>query len=322
MKNPLIDVNEDVSIRPFRHFSFFEKIGLFSALVILLVILVISAFSFYVDLFIKFRFLYVLIDLSVIIMCLGAMFFISNAFRRKIITDLLIDSAFQDGIYTRLQPLIEKIAQSHIDANIILDRISNMDLKIQNIQKERYTRDTESADLMKEPITVGTSIKFAIKTIFLIILTMAIFMFLVNFNLGSITPYSVLLIFIIWWGFITNEYNLWKESSSWTMVFFPILIIPVMVMLLNNLLNYNVMMAILYLSVGSYAFVYYLWAIYATTGSLPFMPSRKQEAEEDSFFAQQQKGIIKELLDATSSRLEQQLQKDEDKREEDYAWKK
>jgi hypothetical protein len=151
---------------------------------------------------------------------------------------------------------------------------------------------------------------------------MATFMFLLNFNLGNITPYAVLFIFILWWGFITNEYNLWRESSAWVMVFSPILVVPVAVMLLSNLLNYNVLMATLYLSVGFYTFIYYVWAVYASTGSLPLITTKKQEPKESGFFALQQKGMFKKLFDISISKLEPELLKFKKKQESEFVWKK
>ena len=322
MGNPLLDADEDISVKTIQRLPFFEKMGLFSALIILIAILIFSFFSFYIDIFVKSDFLYTLIDLSIIVLCLGAVYFIINAFKKRVITEVLIDTAFQDGVYARLRPLVENIARSHVDTSVILDRISNIDSKVQNILKERYAREIKSRDLMEEPIAVGTSIKFAIKTVLLISVTMAFFMFLVNFNLGGITPYVVLLIFIMWWGFITGEYNLWKEATAWGVVFLPILVVPVTVMLLGNLLNYNVLMATLYLFVGLYSLGYYIWAIYATTGSLPVISTKKQEPAVSEFFALQQKGMLKELIDAAVSSLEQQLQKEEKTKEKEYAWKK
>jgi hypothetical protein len=322
IKNPLLDVDEDVSIRPFTHYSFFDKIGVASALIISLAILLMSFVSFYIDLFVKSNYLYAFIDFFIFVFSVGAVYFVLNAFKKRVITDLLIDKAFQEGVYSRLAPLVENIAESHVDTNIILDRMSNIDLKVENILKEQYARDIKSGDILKEPIAVATSIKFAIKSIFLIVVTMAVFMFLLNFNLGGITPYAILLVFVIWWGFITNEYNLWRESSAWAMVFFPILVIPVAVMLLANLLNYNVLMATLYVSVGLYTFVYYIWAVYASTGSLPIIETKKQEPDEKGFFALQYKGMLKRLFDLSISRIEQQLQKDKKKQDPEYVWRK
>lgn len=322
IKNPLLDVDEDVSIKPFEHYSFFDKIGVASALILSIAILLMSFISFYIDLIVKSNYLYTLIDLFIFVFSLGAVYFVLNAFKKRVITDLLIDTAFQEGVYSRLEPLVENIAESHVDTNIILDRMSNIDMKVENILKEQYARDIKSGDILKEPIAVATSIKFAIKSIFLIVVTMAVFMFLLNFNLGGITPYAILLVFVVWWAFITNEYNLWRESSAWAMVFFPILVIPVAVMLLANLLNYNVLMATLYVSVGLYTFIYYIWAVYASTGSLPIIETKKQEPLESGFFALQHKGMLKRLFELSISRVEQQLQKDKKKQDPEYIWKK
>lgn len=321
MKNPLLDISEDISSGPLRQYSFFDKLCVISALLISISILLMSAFSIYIDFIIQSNYLYSLIDLLLFAGSFGAVYFVLSAFKKRVITDILIDTAFQEGVYSRLAPLVENIAKSHVDTNIILDRMSNIDLKVENILKERYERDIKSGEILQEPIAVATSIKFAIRSIFLIVVTMAVFMFLLNFNLGGITPYAILLVFVLWWGFITNEYNLWRESSAWIMVFFPILVIPVAVMLLANLLNYNVLMATLYLSVGLYTFTYYVWAVYASTGSLPLVEAKKQESNESGFFALQHKGMLKRLFDLSISRVEQQLQKDKKKQEMEYVWK-
>ncbi len=321
MKNPLFDVKEDISVRPFQSFSFFEKTGLAGAFIVLAAFLIISSFSFYVDFIIKSNYIYTLFDLFIIIVSLSGLYFILNTIKRKMIADVLIDTAFQEGVYSRLEPLVENLAKTRVDTDIILDRISDIDLKVEDIQKERYSRDIKSRDFMEEPIALGTSIKFAIKAVFMVILTMAAFMFLVNFNLGGITPYSILLIFIAWWIFITNEYKLWKEPFTWTMVFLPILIIPVTVMLLGNLLNYNVMMATLYIFVGFYTFIYYIWAVYATSGSLPMTIAKEKEPVKSEFFALQQKGMVRELFEVAANRLRQRMEKEE-KHETKLAWKK
>lgn len=326
MKNPLLDTVEDISTAPIQKLSFFEKIGLVCTFLISITILLISSLSLYMDFFIKLNYTYTLIDIFIILICFGAIYYIINAFKRRIITDVLIDTAFQYGVYARLRPLIENIAQSHVDTNIILDRLDNVDLKVQNVLKQGYARDVKSSEFMKEPIAVGTSIKFAIKTMFLMIVTMASFMFFVNFQLIGLTHYTVLLIFVMWWVFITNEYDLWKESMAWGMVFLPILVVPVFVMLLTNLLNYNILLAMVYLSVGIYTLSYYLWALYAATGSLPFIGIKKTEPMTSEFFAVQKKGMLHEMLAPVLSQLKTRLKEDITKNirkeESKFAWKK
>lgn len=321
-RNPFIDIDEDISIRSLQHLSFFEKIGLLSAFITSVIILLFVTFSLYLDIFIKNNYGFALVDIIIGLLMLHSLYYILNAFKGKIVTDILIETAFQDGVYKRLQPLIENIAKAHVDTNILIERINKLDEKVQKLSKEKSEEEIRTSDLFKEPIAIGTSIKFTIKSVFLITLTMAIFMFLVNFNLGSITQYFVLSIFFIWWVFITHEYKLWKDSTAWSFLFLIILLIPVSLMLLNNLLNYNVLIATLYFSVGMYTFIYYIWANYVTSGSLPIVASTEKEPMKNEFFGLQQKGFLKEILNAVSSRLEQALEKEEKQQDPDYAWKR
>lgn len=321
-KNPLkeididSDIDSDISAMSFQRLSFFEKIGLISSSIFAIGIIVISIFSFFVD-FSKLEVTSIVFDIILLTMGLSSLYFIYGVYSKKVITEHLIDTAFQEGIYNRLRPLIDNIAQNHIDADIIIDRISDMDLKLQNILKEKSSATSIEGDIdvdktygekyieleLKKPVTIGTSIQFIIKSIFMVVMTMAIFMFFVNFNIGNLTPFVSLSIYILWWIFITNEYNLWKEMSAWYIVFLPIIIVPVSIMVLGNLLNYNVLMAILYSSVGIYAFAYYIWAVYTTTGILPFTGADKRQTLRDptlrdtSLFSLQQKGVLELIKD-------------------------
>lgn len=294
-KNPLLDiVDEDVTRMPIQ-LSFFEKIGLVSILTILAGIFILSVISLIVDIFIKFSFFSVIVDTIFMMISLVASYFIFNILRRKMVTELLVDTAFQQGVYSRLQPLIDNIASAQTGTDIMLDRISKVDLKVENILKEKRVGES----VVDEYVALGTTNKFVIKSIFMIVITMAIFMFLVNFNLGGITPYATLSIFVLWWLFITNEYDLWKDSSAWSMVFFPILIIPTTFIILSNILNYNVLIALLYLLLGLYSLLYYFWAVYVSTGSIPFVTPKRDSEErarelEDKgeFFVSQRKGFL------------------------------
>jgi hypothetical protein len=318
IKNPLLDsVNEDMARMPMR-LSFFEKIGLVSVSIIFIGIAVLSGFSLIIDIFVKLNFLSILIDIFVITICMAAIYFVFNIIRKKIVTELLIDTAFQHGVYNRLQSLIGNIAQAQVGTDVVIDRIDNLDKKVENILKERREEKHDTSvgkEFLQEYISLGTSVKFVVKTIFMIIVTMAMFMFLVNFNLGRITPYASLSIFVLWWLFITNEYYLWKYTVAWTFAFLPIMTIPVVVIIMANLTNYNVLMALLYLSLSFYIVIYYVWAVYATTGSIPFIKPKPDEKSEKigGFFALQQKGILSEIFEEMKYRFKSS-KKEEEKR--------
>jgi hypothetical protein len=313
IKNPLLEnYDNDISKMPMQ-LSFFEKIGLASILILSIGILILSSFSLLVDIFIELNLFAILIDLFVMTTCVAAIYFMFNIIRKKIVTDALVDTAFQHGVYARLQPMIENIAEAQVGTDIVIDRISNLDTKVENILKERkYESKIDTTEIMQESIWLGTSIKFAIKAIFMLIITMAIFMFLVNFNIGPITPYATLSIFILWWLFITNEYSLWKGTGAWSFVAFPIIVVPVMVMIMANIINYNIMVALLYLLLGIYILTYYIWAIYVTTGSIPFIKPKQYDTMDkrgDGFFALQQKGILRDVSKEMALRLKRPKEK-------------
>jgi hypothetical protein len=308
IKNPLLDsVDEDMTRMPMR-LSFFEKIGLVSVSIIFVCIGVLSAFSLIIDIFVKLNFFSILIDVFVVIICMAAIYFVFNIIRKKIVTEALIDTAFQHGVYNRLQSLIENIAQGQVGTDVVIDRIDHLDKKVENILKERrYEKYDTSAgkEFLQEYISLGTSVKFVVKSIFMIIITMAIFMFLINFNLGRLTPYVSISIFILWWLFITNEYSLWKYTGAWSFAVLPVIVMPVTVIILANLMNYNVLMALLYLSLSFYIIIYYIWAIYVTTGSIPLLKPKIDEKSEktDGFFTLQQKGLIWEIVEEMKYRF-------------------
>ena len=318
VKNPLLDsVDEDMSRMPIQ-LSFLEKMGLVSVSIIFVGIAVLSVFSLIIDIFVKINFFSILIDVFVLIMCMTAIYFVFNIIRKKIVTEALIDTAFQHGVYNRLQSLIGNIAQAQVGTDVVIDRIDHLDKKVENILKERRDDKYDGSvgkEFLQEHISLGTSVKFVVKSIFMLIVTMAIFMFLVNFNLGNVTPYASLSIYVLWWLFITNEYSLWNYTGAWSFAIIPILIIPVTIIILANLMNYNVLMALLYLSLAIYIVVYYIWAIYVTTGSIPFLKPKPDKKSEkiDGFFALQQKGMISEIFEEMKHRFKSS-KKGEEKR--------
>ena len=304
IKNPLVDTADEDTLRMSTQLTFFEKIGLVCAIIVSLGILVFASLSLLVDILIKLNFLSILIDIFIVAMCLAMIYFLFNILRKKVVTEVLIDTAFQHGVYARLQSLIENIVTSQVGTDILMDRMSDLDKKVENLSKERRPEvESIGTDIMQESIALGTSVKFMIKAIFMVVLTMSVFIFFVNFNIGIVTPYATLSMFILWWLFITNEYSLWKENGTWTFAFFPIIMTPVTVIVLANVVNYNILIALLYASIGIYSFVYYIWAIYKTTGNLPFVTSKRYRSEESEFFASQQRNMFRVLLEEAINKI-------------------
>lgn len=307
IRNPLSDIEEDISTMPIS-MTFFEKIGLVSVILIFISIIMFAMFSLVIDI-IEVNFFSILFDATIILIFIAAVYFLVNLLRKKIVTDMLIDTAFQYGVYSRLRPVFDNIAEHQVGIDVLAERMIKLDMKMDTILKEGDVSrsggvgGTEGGvNIWEEPITMGTSVKFMIKIIFNIILTMAMFMFMVSFNLGGITPYAVLSIFVIWWLFFTNEYDLWRNNDAWLFVFLPVIAVPMIILIIANFINYNVMLAMLYVATGIYSFIYYTWSIYTVTGSVPFIRSKHEETEERAFFSARQKGFLEEFVEEVENK--------------------
>lgn len=314
IRNPLSDIEEDISKMPIS-LTFFEKIGLVSIILIFIGIIIFALFSLAIDI-IEFNFFSILFDVTIILIFLAAVYFLVNLLRKKIVTDMLIDTAFQYGVYSRLQPVFDNIAEHQVGIDVLAERMTKLDMKMDTILKEGElsklggTGGTEGGiNIWEESIAMGTTVKFMIKIIFNIFLTMAIFIFLVNFNLGGITPYAVLSIFVLWWLFFTNEYELWRNNDAWLFVFLPIIAVPMTILIIANFINYNIMLATLYVAVGIYSFIYYTWSVYTVTGSIPFIRPKYEETEERAFFSARQKGFIEEFVEEVENKIRILLRK-------------
>lgn len=107
-----------------------------------------------------------------------------------------------------------------------------------------------------------------IKYIVLINVTLATFLFMLQYPLEYI-PYAVTLVYIIWWAVITQEFKLWNVESVWMWVFVPILILPVYTIIMNAYLRDYQMFGSLFIGLVAYVILYYSWCSNMVRGVLP-----------------------------------------------------
>ena len=89
--------------------------------------------------------------------------------------------------------------------------------------------------------------------------------------LFGMANYATLALYIFWWLFISSEFNIYNKTTSWVILFIPILLVPVGVMILDIIFfEINEVIGIFFIGLGLYAFFYYLWALYETKGTFPF----------------------------------------------------
>ncbi|MFQ6120821.1 MAG: hypothetical protein ACE5KE_13185, partial [Methanosarcinales archaeon] len=171
----------------------------------------------------------------------------------------IADETFDEIIYQRLKPVLKDVAVVQVGLNNVQSRLDMINLNIENISKRK-----ESSNHKAAPNTSHIYIKY----ILLVNITLAVFLFMLKYPL-SYVPYSVTMIYIMWWTVITAEYKLWKEDMAWAWVFIPILILPVYTIIMDAyLLDYQ-MFGSLFIGLTVYVFAYYSWCAYLVRRVLP-----------------------------------------------------
>lgn len=169
------------------------------------------------------------------------------------------DETFERIIYQRLEPVLKDVAQVQVGINDVHDHIEMMNLNIGTLANK------------KTQVSAGSSpqMTYYIKYIVLINITLAVFLFMLQFPFGYI-PYIVTILFILWWMIITAEYKLWSVEIAWTWVFFPIIVLPMYTILMNSYLEDYQLFGSLSLGLCIYIISYYFWCSYIAKGVLPF----------------------------------------------------
>ncbi|CAD7769640.1 hypothetical protein AIOGIFDO_00654 [Candidatus Methanoperedenaceae archaeon GB37] len=314
--NPLMDVPENIYSSARESVSFLEKMGLVVVSLFGGFLVIFSAISFAVDIW-NFNILNAVIDSFVFIIGSSIIFYSFKHVKRVLLMDSLLDMAFQEGLYARLEPVLSRIARSHVESGELREMMNRLDTKMKAILQSQYSRDIDLEKLFsKEEITVGTSLKFTIKAVFLLIVSLAIFLLLTIPGI-PFPQYIFLFLFILWWLFLTSEYDLWENHFAWTFLFFPMLVVPVTFMLVSNLYSdiFSLVLALFYILTGFYVFLYYLWAVYETTGNLPlFFETALDRERENEFFNAQRPGFFHDIVSSLKAKASYRLSSPRKKR--------
>lgn len=186
----------------------------------------------------------------------GIEVFIFRAVNKTIYMEMLVDSAFEAGLYAKLEP--------------VLSSISDVGINVADIEK-RMDQITYRLDELKEKEGRSAALQsgFIIQSIFVLNVTLAAIVFL-SLNPLAGMHFILTAVYLIWWLLITSEFKLFGNVQAWYYCFGIIILIPLAVILLNAFFELRVMMAILFLGIAVFALFYYSWCAYVTRGELPF----------------------------------------------------
>ena len=187
--------------------------------------------------------------------------------KKSILYEQLLDLGFEDGIYTRFEPILQEIVKAQIEMKDIYERIDAMNMNIENLRKRSV--EIKMGDSSAFGIDISAQISRFLRLVLLVNITLAAFIYLLYFT-REFTPTLLTFLFIVWWLEITFEFNLWHKSSAYIWVFFPILTIPITAILSAVIWGHDLLIGSMMLTLAVYSIAYYSWSRYIVEGMLPF----------------------------------------------------
>jgi len=260
--------------KPERRLSLLQRLNIVCALCASLFLIYISIFPLIRVFTYEFSKLELIKNSIILFIGIGAGLGAFSLVKQALLFESMIDTAFEEGLYQRLKPLLKEIAGVQVRLEEATRRMNTIDVSIDDL-KERVDASggRGAAGKGTSPRLGGGTyssdpVLFLIKIVVLINITFAAFVFMVQYPRGFV-PYVVTAMFFVWWVGITTEYNLWHNVAVWVWGSVPILIIPTITILMDILLPSELMFGSLYIVLGIYAYVYYAWSIYVLKGKLP-----------------------------------------------------
>jgi hypothetical protein len=241
-----------------RHLSSSEYAAVISMIVASMYLMLSSFFPLLYNLTSSFEPIDFIKNLFYFIIGLGTLSGVSFLLRKETYLQHIADETFERVIYHRLEPVLMDVAQVQVGLTGMQTQLDRLNHGIELLSKKEASVPA-----------VASHSNYSIKYIVLINITLAVFLFMLQFPLGYV-PYLVTIIYIMWWGSITAEFKLWKEESTWAWIFVPVLVLPVYTIAMNAYLQSYMLFASLFVGLGLYTISYYSWCNYIIKGVLPF----------------------------------------------------
>jgi len=178
-------------------------------------------------------------------------------YKRLVIFSVVTESAFEDVIYTRLRPVLEEIAYGTADINEVKTKILNLEKKLDKMEGE-LTKPPEVAISPPDALVLRKT-AFYMRTVITSMFFFGAYLFVLNYIL-PFEPYLYTLLYVLWWVFITKEFNLFHRVEAWIVLGIPVLLVPAGSIILSATIGIAPLMGLIFTSVIVYAYLYYLYA--------------------------------------------------------------
>lgn len=199
----------------------------------------------------------------------GFLFSAYRFIKRAAFLKAIADSIFVEALYDRLEPLLADIAETRAGYDILSERIDNLNYNVNDVRKTIESGKGDSPGGLVPMQFAIRNISYQFQYVMLTCITLAFYMFMF-YNPGTITPYLSPLTYVIWWAVITSQHELWEETKAWYWVAIPLLVIPMYTILFTALFTVNYMLLVMYVGLGAYIILFYVWCERKARGILPF----------------------------------------------------
>ncbi len=239
-----------------------EKFGAFSVLCASVYLIAISVFPVMYNLTGEFERNDFIFNAILLLIGTGSLFGSIQFIKKSILFEQLLDLGFEKGIYARLEPILNDIVESQVSMNDVAAQLKYMNTNIDRMQKRVHNPEAGVVSVREEIFRF-------LRLVLLINVSLAVFIYLLR-AYGTIIPYAMAMLFVLWWAEITFEFRMWKNSWVWAWVFVPVLTIPITTILADLLYGDAILVAVMSVVLIIYVAAYYTWSRYLVERTLPF----------------------------------------------------
>ena len=257
------DVESKIENKSSRH-PLIDKLGIISMLLAAVYLISLSAPPIIDNLTGKNDETDLLTDVIILLLGIGVMYSVFAFYRRIIFIEYSINTAFEQVIYPRLEPVLREVSEVQAGLDEIKERMQLMNLNIDKLRKS-VVINNQSTDVKISTPNINSFLRIVV----LVNISTAVFLFLLTYTRGYI-PYVLTSLYVIWWLEITYDFNLWKVSKAWAWIMPPVLIIPTLSIIMDILYGADKLIALVSLGLIIYSSAYYTWCLYTVQQSLPF----------------------------------------------------
>ncbi|TFH40138.1 MAG: hypothetical protein E4G94_10060 [ANME-2 cluster archaeon] len=269
MKETNIEIDKKKSKHPF-----FDKLGIICMFFSAIYLFFISVPPLIENLTEKLDETNFVYNLIIFLIGIGVIYSTFAFYRRIIFIEYSINTAFEQVIYPRLEPVLREVAEVQVGLDEMRDYIKMLNLNLDQLRKSQMS--IQSAD----PKISVPNITDYIRIVVLVNISSFTFYFAIQ-HVGNYIPYILLILYLIWWIEITYEFNLWNFSKAWVWMFPLIIFIPTVSIIMDILIGPAKLIAYMAIGLVIYSFTYYTWCLYRVQQVLPFdLHKRLRELED------------------------------------------